>query len=421
MKLKRMFKTNKKGQSLVEMTLIAPLLLLMFLGVVEVGWALRSFIVLQNANREATRFAARGRYLDFSKLTPEEIGYPVVLQHELDSLGRDAEGKPQQLPLDVGSNPNGTVIISHILVDTGKCETDPDRVRYNDLILTPLTPGYERFMVSYGDPNNHTQMDFAAEAEKMRQDNEKFNCDLAAASPQTLPSVNSAVIVETYYKNYQLLGIPIIANRFTNPVMLYTRTIMRISADSRGNNPSAGEGCEVYPIALNINSLNGLHPNDNIGDVFNGSGSGNFGWLRWTDNNLPSYSNPNSEGFLNEETENPRLSMTAFEEANDPSDTSLSAGDDVWGLTGVVNSDDTRDLLTGLIDNGTTIRVPVWDSAGDTGSNGYYHVQRFVLIRLNGFRLSGGGGNAYGTGCTSGSNCINATFIGEDNVCPSGD
>jgi len=112
------------------------------------------------------------------------------------------------------------------------------------------------------------------------------------------------VIVETYYENYQLLGIPLIANQFTNPVVLYTRTEMRISADARGKNPSAGEGCEVYPIALNINSLNAVQPGGNIGDVFNGSGSGNFGWLRWTDNNLPTYSNPNSEGFLDAELEN---------------------------------------------------------------------------------------------------------------------
>jgi len=50
MKLKEIIRKNKKGQSLVEMALIAPILLLMFLGVVEVGWALRNFIVVQNAN-----------------------------------------------------------------------------------------------------------------------------------------------------------------------------------------------------------------------------------------------------------------------------------------------------------------------------------------------------------------------------------
>ncbi len=417
MRLKWLFRTNKKGQSLVETAIIAPLLLLMFLGVVEVGWALRNFIVLQNANREAARFAARGRYLDFSKKTADDIGYPVVLGHELDSLA-------QQVPLNVSSDPNGTVIISHILVDTGACDASHPST-YNDLILTPLTPGYSYFLASYGDANNHTQVDFAAEADKMRVENEEFNCNLATATPGAMPSVNSAIIVETYYKNYQLLGIPIIANQFTNPIMLYTRTIMRISADVRGNNPSAGEGCEVWPIALHINNLNGVDVGGNIGDVLNGDTPGNFGWLRWTDNNLPTYSNPNSEGFLDDEIFNPRLSATAFEEAGDPPpsppDTKLSGGDNVWGLTGTVNSSGTRDLLNSLIDNGVTIRVPVWDWAAGSGSNSYYHTKKFVLIRLNGYSLSCGVGNRYGDGCLSACKCINATFMGEDTVCPSGD
>ena len=54
-----------RGQSLVEMAIITPLLLLLFIGVLEVGWAIRGYIVLLNADREATRFATRGQYLDF--------------------------------------------------------------------------------------------------------------------------------------------------------------------------------------------------------------------------------------------------------------------------------------------------------------------------------------------------------------------
>ena len=40
---------GERGQSLVEMAIIAPLLLLMFIGVLEVGWAIRGYVVLLNA------------------------------------------------------------------------------------------------------------------------------------------------------------------------------------------------------------------------------------------------------------------------------------------------------------------------------------------------------------------------------------
>jgi hypothetical protein len=397
MKLKEILRKNKKGQSLVEMALIAPLLLLMFLGVVEVGWALRNFIVVQNGTREATRFAARGRYLDFSKILPEEIGYPSVLQHELDSIAG-------QVPLNVAGSPNGTVIISHILVDTGKCGGGT----LDDLILTPSTPGYGHFLAAYGQPRP-SRVDFRAEAERMRQENEAFNCDLAASAPSGdyIPSVNSAVIVETYYENYQLLGIPIIANRFTNPILMYTRTIMRITADARGQQASSGGGCEVYPIAVHESTVANVQSGDSLGDIYNGAGAGNFGWLRWSD--APGHT---SENYLGEELVNPRLSVNDFEEAEPPgdsSDTTLNAGDWVWGLTGINNSDDIRDELNRLAATSAVIRVPVWDDVSEgTGSNLAYHVQRFILVTLTFIELPPGQGGY-----------ISATFVDEDpNACP---
>jgi Flp pilus assembly protein TadG len=53
--IKRKLKPTPHGQSLVEMAFITPLLLLMFIGVLEVGWAIRGYIVLLNADREGTR------------------------------------------------------------------------------------------------------------------------------------------------------------------------------------------------------------------------------------------------------------------------------------------------------------------------------------------------------------------------------
>ncbi|MDX1523096.1 MAG: TadE family protein, partial [Anaerolineae bacterium] len=103
---------NQKGQSLVEMAITLPLLLLMFVGVFEVGWAVRSYVVLTNVNRETARFAAKNTELDFSKKDPEIVGYTEVMSHTLDSLS-------EQLGLELeGADPNGTVIMSHFVIDT---------------------------------------------------------------------------------------------------------------------------------------------------------------------------------------------------------------------------------------------------------------------------------------------------------------
>ena len=48
-----------RGQSVVELAIAFPILLMLFVGLMEVGLILHSYLVLVNANREAARYAAR--------------------------------------------------------------------------------------------------------------------------------------------------------------------------------------------------------------------------------------------------------------------------------------------------------------------------------------------------------------------------
>ena len=51
------------GQSVVELALTFPILLLFFVGLVEVGLILRSYMVLVNANRESGPHCGRAQNL----------------------------------------------------------------------------------------------------------------------------------------------------------------------------------------------------------------------------------------------------------------------------------------------------------------------------------------------------------------------
>jgi len=406
-----------RGQSLVEMAIITPLLLLLFVGVLEVGWAIRGYIVLVNANREATRFAARGPYLDFSQSSRDAVGYDSVLLHTIDSIA-------QQLPFDVRSDdPNGTLIVSHYLVDTGKpceeppcndtCAADsnnnnglcdcsaPDRREADypgdDLILHPGLSGYEHFSALYGITRtsriNHEQV-----VAELKQENDALNCALNLKDPAAPWSTNSVVLVEAFYDQPQLLGVPFISNRLTDPIPFYAHTMMRIAPGG-----SDAEGCPVYPIAINHDTLVGISTGDYIEDGWDGTGSGDFGWLRW--NPDPSNNNAN---YLNEELSNPKLALNDFTDDQQPDDHMLNAGDHVAGLTGVVNADDVRAELESLI--GKTIRIVVWDAvkSGGTGEGAYYYVERFVKVKIVEPRLPG--------------KIIDMVFMEEDpNACPGDD
>jgi hypothetical protein len=241
--------TSPRGQSLVEMALIAPVLILMFIGVMEVGWALRGYLVLVNADREAARFAARGIYLDFSQPDIENVGYQSVVTHTVRSIA-------DQLPLDfTGDNPNATMIITHLEIDTGypcsesgrpcddECAANPNTTYADDdvvILPPPVGVGYAsdpavvisdtyRAQYGIGAPTYTTRI---ADTlwEGLRTENESLNCQLMIKNPEISPSANSVIIVELFYDQPQLLGVPLISNRFTNPIPLYASTMMRIAA-----------------------------------------------------------------------------------------------------------------------------------------------------------------------------------------------
>jgi hypothetical protein len=369
-----------KGQSLVEMAIIAPLLLLLFIGVLEVGYAIRSYVVLVNADREATRFGARGLYLDFNQTNPNAVGYSSVLSHTLDSIA-------QQLPFDVTSpNPNGTLIVSHYVVDTGKPCANPPCCRNNssdcdcslpsqrkedypddDLILYPGKEGYDYFTAFYGIPRE-SRINFEELVAQLKQENDAFNCALNLRDPTAPWSVNSGIVVETFYTQHQLLGVPIISNYFTDPYELYAHTVMRL--------PEGGiEGCEVFPIALRLDKANATQVGERLTDGWDGSSGGGFGWLSW---------NPakKSAVYLREELENPRLAANDFTDAKQPTDDALNVGDDVAPVPGVNFTTDAqiRDLLL----QKRIVVIPVWDpgESDGSGSNAWYRIVRFVRVQV---------------------------------------
>ena len=240
---------RQRGQSLVEMALILPVLLLMFIGVLEVGWALRGYLTLLNASREAARFAARGRYVDFSTQAKAMVGYGYVLSQTEQSLAG------QMNVHFSGSNTNATLIITHYLIGTRKpcanppcidscasppcdCSSpskrEPDDTS-DDVIEGPDDGTHSYYRERFGLAKNTTAISPTQMLASLKEENVSFNCKLNAED-QTAPySDNSVIIIEIFYDQPQLAGVPLISNRITDPVPLYVSTVMRISADARGS------------------------------------------------------------------------------------------------------------------------------------------------------------------------------------------
>jgi hypothetical protein len=134
--------------------------------------------------------------------------------------------------------------------------------------------------------------------------------------------------------------------------------------------------CPAYPIALSVQSLNGVQPGMIITNIWNGSQPGNFGWLSWT-------GDPDEPTLINSLTQ-PGDSYT-YINPDDHNDHQLLAGQWVSGKPGVSNGKHVRASLDAL--EGFQITVPIWDQARGEGENTAYHIIGFATVIIIDYHL----------------------------------
>jgi hypothetical protein len=417
---KRMLTGSDKGQSLVEMAIITPLLIFLLLGVFEVGWALRGYLVLVNVNREITRFSVRPGYLNFSTRADVITSYLRVRDWTVTSLS----GQLNMVFSNTGiitNTGNTTLIVSHVVVDTGlPCEdinTNPDNCEcdkfetdlnygfaLDDLIIHPNIPGME-YQRGYFGPTQTvagiraTRIDFddllyndndhngvKDDDDGLIPRNNKFNCELIKKGG--IPSSNNLIITELFYDQPQLFGFPLISNPFTDPVPLYTHTTMRIVGAARSSGRESGSltddidtigpVCDAFPFVVYKDTIeygtdNKLNQTVDIFDGHKDHGGGgtsnDYGWLAWNPGKT-------SEGDLEDEL---MYSTTSLNDFKDPvtADEHLGRLDNVRSITGThTNVETSHNLVSALI--GKKIRIPVWD----TFSSNNYHIIGFAWIQI---------------------------------------
>ncbi len=157
------------------------------------------------------------------------------------------------------------------------------------------------------------------------------------------------------------------------PTPTQTRTATRTPTPTT---TTTAAPCSLYPIALHVDTLVGAVAGQQLPDVYNGSGPGNFGWLTWAGDQ--------STGALATSLTPPGNSGT-YINPNDPADHVLSVYDWAYGRPGVNNSSQIRSALDSL--EPLIIVVPVWDQATGQGSNLRYHIVGFAMIQITDYRL----------------------------------
>lgn len=219
-----------KGQGLVETAIIAPVVIFMLIGVLEVGWLLRNYLVLANANREAARFAVRPNYVDYDAAQPD---YSPIIAHTFQALSGQLE-----------FTPTGVIIISRLYIKTGwpcnpadifKDPTKPKECDCQEAIKSPYTDTIaitpiEVPTYTYTWPETATvatRLDYEVLRTELITTNLIHNCNLMNRTPEAGPQIEDVIYVEFFYWQYQLVGFPGWNNPLLNPVPMWAHSSFR--------------------------------------------------------------------------------------------------------------------------------------------------------------------------------------------------
>ena len=195
---------KSRGQSLVEFTIMLPVLLMLLSGVIEFGFMLNFYLDIIDAARETARFAANddpirditGTYVD-----PNLAFYDRSQDLAKQSLFAASDGRifwPEFVPEPIDcSQINGDVVVSAFAV-----LGDTVDKRY------PVALGDAGLNMCGAYSSNMTTAD--------------VNAILSGAS---IPN-SGFILVEIYYEYSQVLGLPWIRAIVPDPITLYAYSIM---------------------------------------------------------------------------------------------------------------------------------------------------------------------------------------------------
>lgn len=387
----------EKGQSLVEVALFLPIFLIILAGLIEVS----QLVITQNRVSQAARVSSR-----FGANGGQDEGMMIVALNSVTQTLLTDEGSWDMWVVRGEVNDAGTAFKS-------------DSWEFNHVYGISNT-------VSYSGVN---ESEIQANVLSELQSN---------ISPQDYADVVGGIQIVGLYTLHDvesILGlnaIPWLDGFYTIRGFSYMRqtgiTVVQtngctafpivVHEGARSVTPP-GTGANPYPDASQFTGpdnppeytdfiyhrpdipLSEAHEGD-VYFVYEGAGSGNFGWLRWNEavgtnavdldgslgwpGNSNDYSNAGNCGSNCPTPLYPYM-VNGYVNPNDNEDLSLNIGDYVWGSPGVSNSNAIRTTMDEHIDLGRTLRLIVWDTAVGTGNNTKYHLKGFAVFRLYGYRL----------------------------------
>lgn len=405
--LQRSFR-QENGQSLVEVALFFPILIILLAGVIEVSHLAITQNRVSNAATASSRFASNGG---------ENAGMPRVALNSVTQTLDISEGVWDIWSIRGTVNADGT--------------------------------GFQtwEFQHLYGISNTHefvqvSEADVMQEVLEELSESEANIGGLRLVGTLALHDVNSILGLESLqelvgFKSMRGFNVQRVFGDNVDqtvgcsgfPIVVH-EGVRSVTPPGTGSNPFPDAGDFTYPSSPAPSYQSFIYhtpdvPLENAQEgyvyrVQNGFGTGSFGWLLWnagrpgSANSLAgSLSWPgDSQDYFDHGDNNIYPAAAAYPHIVrgyvnplDNTDTAIHIGDWITANTGAVNSNEVRNQLNQHIDRERTLRLFVWNESESQGNNGRYRIKGYAVFRLIGYRLQGN------------ESWILAEFIRWDNSC----
>jgi hypothetical protein len=194
-------KKKVRGQNLVELTLILPIVMVLFAGMVEVGFAVHSYVVVSSAAREGARFGARGVHVPFDDIvTIVETGLGKVIA-----------------PSFYGPDMNASIIVTEVDIEEDGSYTIHSQDKLGDLAVSSSVCEPSAFEC----PSGSLDIQDFIDANTSFNDNPEF-------CVETLGCDGDFVVVEVFYNHKSVVLSGFTRDLIPDPFPIEARAVMRV-------------------------------------------------------------------------------------------------------------------------------------------------------------------------------------------------
>lgn len=109
-----------QGQNLVELSLVMPIVMVLFAGMIEIGFAAHAYVVVSSAAREGARFGSRGVHVPFNDIASiVETGLGKVIS-----------------PVFYGPDANAAIIVTEVDIEEDGSYSIHEQNKLGDLAVS---------------------------------------------------------------------------------------------------------------------------------------------------------------------------------------------------------------------------------------------------------------------------------------------